>query len=354
MARILQIIKDNGVRCLPYERLNLDFDRFVEYRDSDEHPAETPFEQPALEGSKKRVPQVKENIPTILAYFVDGSRRTYKVADVVLEGRYLPIVAGQVGVAVVSRHNGKLRPLRELCSMRNLIAFPDRLSDEDLAHLEIEINHRSREPFGVVKYNVKPDRDPVDLGVAKIMSEMHSMEVATVVKMAGLHMLGNDRLLVVDGPLRFKKAFDVVQFRNVIGLSKSFRPSFTVGRGKRRVDVGALTSMLDFGERTSTFKIVDEDKVLGSWYLRLRYPHLMPSPLDGVVKLECYAVDPQEKEEGFEGERIDVISGHVLRERNVAPYGSDSRWANHLYPVYMAEAYLRASFMSTATFTALF
>ena len=54
-CRILSIIKQEGINCLPCDRVNLDIERFAEYRDSDEHPAEIPFERPLLSTSKKRI-----------------------------------------------------------------------------------------------------------------------------------------------------------------------------------------------------------------------------------------------------------------------------------------------------------
>ncbi len=352
---ILSLIRQGGFRCLPCERVNLDVERFNEYKDSDEHPADIPFERPQLEASRKKVHETNRAVPTILRYFLDGSRRTYKIADIILDGHYLPLVAGQAGVAVVWRENdGRLIPLREHCTFQYFVAFPDRANADDLKQLQDQINQQSGLKFTLVQYKVKPESDPVDLAVAAIMSRMHDLEIATVVQLSEHHLLSSDHLLIVDGPLRFRKKFDIVQFRNVVGLSKSFRPSFTVGKGKRREDVGAITSRLDFGERTSVFKTCEEDKVIGMWYLRIRPRPMMSNPLQGIVKLECYATDREDVELGLEGERIDIVSSHVLHERNVTPYKADTRWAGHIYPIYMAETYLRSSFMSDICFQALF
>jgi len=97
----------------------------------------------------------------------------------------------------------------------------------------------------------------------------------------------------------------------------------------------------------------EEEKVIGMWYLRIRPPKYRRDPLQGIVKIECYAVDPEDKENGIEMERIDIISAHILNERNVTPYKADSRWASHIYPVYLAESFLKASFMSDIKFRAL-
>jgi hypothetical protein len=352
---ILSIVKEGGFRCLPCERVNLDIERFTEYRDSDEHPAEVPFERPELSSSKKKVDESDRRIPTILRYFLDGSRRTYKIADIILDGRYLPLVAGQVGVAVIERDDeGLMKPLREFCSFQNFIAFPDRTNADDLQRLETQINQQNPFQFTMLRYAVKPESDPVDLAVARIMSSMHDLEIATVVQMAERRLLSNDHLLVVDGPLRFRKRFDIVQFRNVVGLSKSFRPSFTVGKGRRREDVGAITSKLDIRERTSVFKTLEEEKLIGMWYLRIRPRLMMSNPLQGIVKLECYAIDHEDRELGLDGDRVDVVSSYIMRERNVTPYKADLRWASHIYPIYMAETYLKSSFMSDIRFQALF
>ena len=81
---------------------------------------------------------------------------------------------------------------------------------------------------------------------------------------------------------------------------------------------------------------------------------MVTNPLEGIVKVERYAIDSSDQEEGFESDRIDNISRHILRERNVSPYQSDSRWASHIYPVFLAETYLKSSFMSDMQFKALF
>ncbi len=350
--RILRVFRREGVQCFG-ERHSLDVERFVDYQDSDEHPAEDLFETPALELGRKRISEVGSNIPPIVTYFLDGSRRTYKVADAIVNGRYLPVIAGQIGVAVLERSGTArgLSPLREFCRLKNVIALP--LPHEDVAYLQKAVRD-SGNNFELFKYELKPDSDPVDLGVAKVMSEMHALEVSVVREMADRHLLRSDRVLVVDGPLRFKKQFDVVQFRNVVGVSKTFRPTFVVGKGKRKTDVGSITARLAFGERTSVFRTQEEQKILGMWYLRLRPPAMMNNPLQGVVKLETYAVEREEVENGLQSDRVDVLSAHILRERNVTPFKADQRWASHLYPIYLAESYLKASFASDVSFNALF
>ena len=94
----------SSLECLPCDRVNLDFGNFGDYQDAGEHPAERPFEHPTVPTGKRAIAEVPAGVPSILRFFLDGSRRTYKIADLILDGRrYLPVVAGQIGVAVVER-----------------------------------------------------------------------------------------------------------------------------------------------------------------------------------------------------------------------------------------------------------
>ena len=61
-----------------------------------------------------------------------------------------------------------------------------------------------------------------------------------------------------------------------------------------------------------------------------------------------------ENENGLYSEEIDTISAHLINERNPVCYGTDARWANHLYPVYMTEQYCKSRFHSDYFFLNLF
>jgi hypothetical protein len=358
---INEVIRPGGAECLPCDRVNLDYARHGEYLDSEEHRATELFEHPPPDSQSIPIKEVGSSIPSILCFFLDGSRRTYKIADLLIRGRYLPLIAGQVGVAVVLRDLGEnqVKPVRELCSFRNVLAFPKQVTtQEDLQLLSERISEETARAFDLIHYEVKEDRDPVDLGIAAIMSHMASLELTAMQRMSELHLLHSSSLLVKDGPLRYKylkgRGFDVTQFRNVIGVSKTFRPSFTVGTGRGKRDVGAITASLEMGQRTPVFKTLGEDRFIGVWYLRIRRRDQMGNPLQGIIKVECYAIDDLEAENGLDGERVNTISTHLLRERNVTPYGRDSRWASHIYPVFAAETFVKASLLSDTCFEAFF
>jgi hypothetical protein len=77
------------------------------------------------------------------------------------------------------------------------------------------------------------------------------------------------------------------------------------------------------------------------------------SPLQGIVKIEVFASAEEKDNDGITEARADTVSSYVLQERNVTPYNADTRWASHIYPIYLAETYLRSSFLSHERFKAL-
>jgi hypothetical protein len=355
MARILTVLNAQGLKCLRSGYARIEYERFDEYQEPNEPSSENAFEtDPPVGDLRSLTPP--DDCDSIFRFFLDGSRKTYKVADVIAGNRYLPVIAGQVGVAVLERDiNAKvIQPRKEFCRFENVMAFPDKVSGDDVAEYQITLDRLLQRKFVLLRYENQPDADPVDKAVAKIMQYMHDKEIETVYQMADSNLLGNERILVRDGPLQFRKPIDLSKFRNVIGLSKTFRPHVALGTGRARKDVGSLTVGLRFGQRTVTYKMEVFDKVVGFWYLRLRHREQTANPIDGVVKIERLALTAKEREDGLETSIVNTLSQHILRERNVTPFKADSRWSTHIYPIYLTEKYLKLSFMSDLCFTALF
>lgn len=64
-----------------------------------------------------------QNVTPLFKYFLDGSRRTYKVDDVAYENIIYPIVAGQIGVACCERTNpNTFNPT--IIELHNVISMP--------------------------------------------------------------------------------------------------------------------------------------------------------------------------------------------------------------------------------------
>jgi len=311
-------------------------------------PKQVRFENPELISGKKRIPEIGASM---FRYFLDGSQRSHRVIDASFGNRYLPICAGQIGVAVLERANsGRLVPRRDLTCIENILAVPNVLDEENASDLENKINNvmPENQAFRIVRYDhqSKSDKDPGDLGRAMIIHEMQKLELRTIKKMIRNNTIYNTRILVKDGGLQYRDTKikdleltkdDLVQLRNIIGLAKTFKPNMTLGKGRGRQDLGNLTKGLNWKERTTVISPnKGESTTHGWWYVRLRPREKAYSPLQGIVKIEVFATGT-EKDDGISEARADTISGYVLQERNVTPYKADTRWASHIYPIYLAE-----------------
>ena len=73
--------------------------------------------------------------PPLFRFFLDGSRKTYKVDDMAYTNRVYPIIAGQVGIGCCERVNGYMFPLRSherIMFWRDLvIALPKKAKSND-------------------------------------------------------------------------------------------------------------------------------------------------------------------------------------------------------------------------------
>ena len=364
MRRVISVLRDSGIECLPNERFTLDVEMFPENGAEHDFPKQVRFENPELKNGKKRI---RETETSMFRYFLDGSQRSHRVIDASFGKHYLPICAGQVGVAVLEREDcGRLAPRRDLTQIENILAVPNVLEHDNAKDLEDKINAEMSEKrqFRVVRYNYtsKADKDPGDLGRAMIIHEMQMLELKAIRNMIQENIIQDNRMLVKDGGLQYRDTKvkdlnltkdDFVQLRNVIGLAKTFKPNMTLGKGRGRQDLGNLTKDLDWKERTTVISPnKGEPTTHGWWYVRLRPREKAYSPLQGIVKIEVFATGT-ENEDGVAEARADTISAYVLQERNVTPYNADTRWASHIYPIYLAETYLKSSFLSHERFKAL-
>ncbi len=55
---------------------------------------------------------------------------------------YPPVIAGQVGVAVLERDTKArvIRPRREFCRLENVIAFPNKVASDDIEQYQATLN----------------------------------------------------------------------------------------------------------------------------------------------------------------------------------------------------------------------
>lgn len=332
----------------------------------------------------KKAKQILNSEP-LFKFFLDGSRRTYKIDDIEINRRIFPIMAGQIGVACCERQSPNHFKSTEV--ENNLVislpteATPDTRNKElFFNNLKDKINNVDRVKRAGVKfsnilsYSSKANNDTAELkyenlGIAAIQDEMIDCEKKIVSRLTAKNLLNENNYLLKDGSLQYKpmktgeyKELSKIKnnYRWVIGVSKLFNPEFSKDRsGKSNA---AALAKLPLYHRTPAYMFQhDRDKwsYLGDykysvWYVRIREVKRTESPFAGIVKIEKILITENENEFGLESDLIDVISANIINERNPVCYGKDSRWANHLYPVYLTELFLKSKYLSDIHFLNLF
>jgi len=308
-----------------------------------------------------------------LRLFMDGSRRTYKIADIPIGTQVFPILAGQVGVGVCQRENRRLFPTD--LTLRTVLVFPEKLDPDGktpkqhrafCADLVCKLNAGQERICidEVLLYSTNANENFEDKGVARIQECMIEQEKTMVESLVKRSLINDRAWLVKDGSLEYNRISDKddrftfsrirSNYKRVVGVSKSFNPELAKLKNGRSAAV--MIAKLKPFERTPA-AMYTTGRVEGKfavWYLRLRKARQSRGPFDGIVKIEKILVTDHEAEHGLESSEVDNISAWLLNERNPVCYGKDDRWANHLYPVYLTETYIKSKYRSTAHFINLF
>ena len=319
----------------------------------------------------------------LFRYFLDGSRRTYKVDDFEINRRVFPIIAGQINVACCERQSSSKFKCKELQS-NLVISLPseaNQVGNSDLFfnNLMDKINNISRVkrtgiPFSKIlayssKKNNTEKNNYENLGIAMIQDEMIEGEKKIVAHLTAKKLLHEDRYLLKDGSLQYKpmKTGDYKElskiknnYRRVIGVSKMFNPELCKDRkGKSNA---ASIAKLKLYHRTPAYMFqhsIEKQAFLGDfkysiWYVRIRDAKYTESPFSGIIKIEKILITEDEIEKGLASDLVDVITANIINERNPVCYGKDKRWANHLYPIYLTEQFLKSKYLSDLHFLNLF
>jgi hypothetical protein len=224
----------------------------------------------------------------------------------------------------------------------------DTLEKEKIKDISIEIEK--------YQFNKLKDEAPTNAALAKIHRLMGNIEISLLTDIVNKNVLKTDEMLIFDGSLQFlAQEFDPAIFYNVVGISKSFNPNLTGILKGKKIQIGAMLTELAFGERTPVYKYDNGSikNTIGAWYLRIRAKEEVRNPLEGIIKIEKMALDGN-LDRGFESDLIDNISRSILAERNPTCHGNDTRWANHLYPIYLTERFLKSSFIGDYYFMNIF
>ena len=323
---------------------------------------------------KELADRVSLNNAQILNYFLDGSRHVYKIDDIAYQQgsrkMIYPIIAGQIVVGCCRRVDKKLHA--EKFYQEIILSLPDvakydgregffpslaakinnLLADKNLPTIKIadyKTNHNPQEKFE-------------ERAVAKIMEQMHDAEKNLVAELVRRGKLDQKNYLIKDGSLEYRilpddKKFNAKNYSFVIGVSKKFNP-ILIKDSSDKINPGLVADLPTFC-RTPVNVFSRGDFHGGNkfavWYLRLHDKKYSDSPFDGVVKVEKILVkDTELKTEKIDSDEVNLLSAYLLNERNPVCYGADNRWANHIYPIFLTESFIKAQFISAETFLNLF
>ena len=149
----------------------------------------------------------------LFSYFLDGSRRIYKIDDLELGRKIFPIIGGQIGVACCERKNPSTfkKALLEHNLVLSLPSEADkdgRNSDQFFKSITQKINDLPK----LSQYNLKfskilvypsksldPGEKFENLGIAKIQDEMIDCEKKIVAELVKKNLLNQDNYLLKDG-----------------------------------------------------------------------------------------------------------------------------------------------------------
>lgn len=313
---------------------------------------------------------------SIFTYFLDGSRHTYKVDDISYNKDVFPIFAGQIGIGCCKRIHKEISP--EQFTRKLIIVLPDIAyrdgwgADNFFADIlnKININNKMKNYFGVqfdgiLTYKRDKDDKLEKKGIAVIQDYMVDLEKVAVSDLVAKGNLNQDNFLIKDGSLEYKVVSDnnrnlknrrvANYYKYVIGVSKSFDPTKCLIKGGG-TNSDIIANLKPF-ERTPVYMY--QSRIAGNvyfaiWYLRIRDSKYTHNIFDGIVKVEKLVTGEEEQEKGLDSEMIDHISSHLINERNPVCYGDDKRWANHIYPVYLTESYIKSKYLSNDLFLQLF
>ena len=307
------------------------------------------LENPKPDWQYREVRPIPRSEKHFFRYFLDGSYRHYFLATGLENDRSTPIFLAQIAIVVVERDNaGKLSIVRDfkrhqwfLLLAKSQVSNAAWKQIEDStrkAQIDIKLQDLSEvDPLSGDKSDPAALREK---GRGKTRYLMSTMEFDLASKFKERFPEG---WIAKDGLISLGKAGKGMRVPQIIGIAKSFTTNqqFTVGGVKKRESLASLLNALPAYHRTPAFEGYQGNTAF--WFLRLRKSQELLYPLFGVIKVEI----PVLEEQPLTTELLDEISGALLAEQSVTPYGSDDRWHSHLYPIYQAEHAAKGLFSST-------
>lgn len=403
--RILEYIdknNDGGFRCYGTRKFSLDehITETVanENSDTDVIPINTKGVFAEDDQRQMKTVLIKNEIinncakSPLFTYFLDGSRRTFKVDDIAIGPMICPIVAGQIIVGCCQRKNRdefKSVTLKRQC----LISVPRQFhtktyikhADYARSYCEELNDYLRKNNRYVATHNVeisdllfyetdgKAIKDPTDKNklrnsaIAQIQNRMTDIEQELVNELCKSKKLNDENWLIKDGSIEYNPRFstsrssDPAQWLNkmrenythVVGVSKSFDPELI--RDYEKKSLAQTIAELKPFCRTKAYKYTSAHSngiTFAVWYLRIRKEdNFRETRFSDVVKCEMVMFDPSEP---IPTDTIDTISANLIREAYPVCFGADARWGNHIYPVYLTETFCKSNYIDGNIFLNLF
>ena len=150
--------------------------------------------------------------------------------------------------------------------------------------------------------------------------------------------------------LKLRTVEDALEMRRIVAEEK---PGRVVVIGGGFIGLEAAENLVEAGVNVTLLQRSEQVLPPLDWDMACEiHAHLREKGLDLRFKhaIESY----EEIENGIDSDVIDLISANIINERNPTCYGTDRRWANHLYPVFLTESYVKSKYISTEMFLHLF
>lgn len=202
--------------------------------------------------------------------------------------------------------------------------------------------------------------------IASIQNTMTDDEQYYVANMCANNELNDKTWLIKDGSIQYNQGFSFIKdksqwlklrtnYQHVIGVSKLFDPELLP-------DLSIVIANLRPFERTKVYEYQSNSKKesystekswFAVWYIRIRADkyQIRESQFSDVVKCELLLPKQGAK---ISTELVDFLSASIIREAYPVCYGADSRWANHLYPVYLTEKFCKSHYLDSSIIYNLF
>lgn len=193
-------------KILLYQNESLDLDHYYQepYQDENDEIKEMgkPFE--TNESKKIRTLDLVDEDQTYsgFGYFMDGSRRTYKIGDMVLAGKKIyPVVVAQIRAGCTARDRQKKLHTHGSVQRKNLLLLSDKMNEVDFQEIRQRILKTQMAKdlhLNIVQYHFEPAKDnvPVNAAIAKANSMMHDMEIDILGQMVNSGTLEPDHMLM--------------------------------------------------------------------------------------------------------------------------------------------------------------